>query len=862
MSANSTTDRSGLVGQSVRRVEDIRLLQGAGSYVADLEPPGTLHATFVRSPLAHATITSIDVTAAQRAPGVAAVVTGADIEDWTLPFVPVATAAGLYTPLYHALSSEKVRHVGDPVALVLAESRHLAEDAAELVEVEYEQLDAVASMADALRTDAPQVWEKADGNVIYDHTDTFGDIESVFAAADRIVTERFTSHRQTNQPMETRGIVVGPGDDGRLAVTLATQSPQLARWAIAALANKRPVRSALKGIATNKERRSNFAAAAKEFFAEAGDDLKNSDNQGMVDQLKKDWRHLTTIQRAGLGVLGADDFPHVDVRDVGGGFGSKGALGREELACAAVAIRLGRTVKWVEDRVENLMDGGQAREETLTLSVACDHDGTFRGLKVDLDIDQGAYPGFPFNSFLIAGIMKVMAPGSYKWDAYQMNARSLATNKGRVVPYRGPWANETWARERMIDVVARRLGLAPEAVRLKNMIGFDEGDVTADAMLTGPPIDETMSTKNTLRRALELIDLPSFREEQERARSEGRYLGVGIASYHEAAPGPPKFFDYVAPGNAALANEEGWTAVLPDGSVEVYTSQMPHGQSHETTYAQVVADELGVPMDAVTVVYGDTDRTPFSLVGTGGSRGGPIGGGAAKYSSRQVRAQIAEQAAKMLEADVADVEIVDGNIHVAGVPSRGLTLREVAEAAVNERGTVETKGGDAAFGARQAYGGKGDGGWSVATHACIVDVDLDTGRVTFPRYLVVEDCGPIINPAIVDGQVRGGVAQGIGAVLYENLAYDTEANLNSATYMDYLIPTSMEIPTIEVHHLETHSPGGENDFRGVGEGGMIGAPAAVTNAIEDALAPFGVTITHQHLPPTTILELARVIAVE
>jgi len=852
----SGSNRSGLVGQSVRRVEDVRLLQGQGRYVADAEPEGTLHAAFVRSQLAHATITSIDVAEARRAPGVVAVVTGAEMEELTHPFVPVATVAGLYTPLFHALSATKVRHVGDPVAIVLAESRHLAEDAVELVEVEYEPLDSIASMADALRSDAPQVWEKADGNVLYDATHTFGDTEAVFAGADRVVTERFTSHRQTNQPMETRGIVVGPGDDGRLTVRLATQSPQLARWAIAALARKRPMKDAIKGIAANKERRANFAAAAKEFFAEAGDDLKNSDNQGLVDQVKKDWRHLKVMNQAGLGVLGADDFPHVDVQDVGGGFGSKGALGREELACAAAAIELGRTVKWVEDRVENLMDGGQAREETLTLSVACDHDGTFRGLKVDLDIDQGAYPGFPFNSFLIAGIIKVMAPGSYKWDAYEIHARSLATNKGRVVPYRGPWANETWARERMIDVVAKSLGLTPEEVRLKNMIG---DDLPADAMISGPPIDETLSTKGTLRKALELLDLPSFREEQKRARVEGRYLGVGIASYHEAAPGPPKFFDYVAPGNSILANEEGWTAVLPDGRVEVYTSQMPHGQSHETTYAQVVADELGVPMESVTVVYGDTDRTPFSLVGTGGSRGGPIGGGAAKYSSRQVRAQIAEQAAKMLEADPADIDIVNGNVHVVGVPSRGVSIAEVAAVAVDERGTVPTKGGDAAFGARQMYAGKGDGGWSVATHACIVDVDLDTGKVSFPRYLVVEDCGPIINPAIVDGQVRGGVAQGIGAVLYEKVAYDSEANLNSATYMDYLIPTSVEIPEIEIHHLETHSPGGENDFRGVGEGGMIGAPAAVTNAIEDALAPFGARVTEQHLPPTRILELARVI---
>ena len=852
----SGTDRSGLVGQSVKRVEDVRLLQGQGRYVDDVEPEGTLHAAFVRSPMAHADIGSIDASAARRAPGVIAVITGAEMEEYTLPFVPLAPMPKLYTPLYHCLSSTRVRHVGDPVAIVIAESRHLAEDATELVDVDYQQREPIATMGDALRSDAPQLWDKADGNVLYDRDWTFGDVESVFADADRVVTERFVSHRQTNQPMEPRGIIAGPGADGRLDVRIATQSPQLARWAIAALAQKKQLRSSMRGLAGNKDRRKNFTAAAKQFLNDSKDSLQAQDNDGMKSQVGKDKTHLKVMAQAGLGLLGSEDFPHVTVDDVGGGFGAKGSIAREEIAVAAAAIQLGRTVKWTEDRVENLMDGGQAREETLTLSIAVDRDGTFRGLKFHLDLDNGAYPGFPFSGALTAGMMKVMAPGSYRWDAYEMSTRCIATNKGKVVPYRGPWANETWARERLIDIVARELAMTPEAVRLKNMIG---DDLPADNMVSGPPVDETMSTKGTLRKAIELLDLPTFRAEQERARAEGRYLGVGIASYHEAAPGPPDYLEYIEPGTSALAAEQGSAAILPDGTVELYTSQMPHGQSHETTYAQVIADELGVPMGQVRVVYGDTDKSPFSLIGTGGSRGGPIGGGVAKYSTRQLREQIVAHAAKMLEADQADIDIIDGSIHVVGVPSRGLTFAEVSASVISERGTIEVKGSDAAFGADQSYVGKGDGGWSVATHGCIVEVDLETGRVSFPRYLVVEDCGPIINPAIVDGQVRGGVAQGIGAVLYENVAYDEDGNLNSATYMDYLIPTAMEIPNVEVHHLETLSPGGENDFRGVGEGGMIGAPAAITNAIEDALAPFGVRITEQHLPPTRILEIARVI---
>lgn len=849
-----SSNTSGLVGQSVKRVEDDRLLTGNGRYVADVNPPGVLHAVFLRSPLAHATITSIDVAAARRAPGVVAVFTGADMEELTHPFPPFSMLPDLYTPLYHCLSSETVRMVGDPVALVLAESRHLAEDALELIEVDYEPLDSVASIADGLSPTKPQLWEKANGNVLYDHVDTFvaedgQSIDAVFAAADRIITERLSCPRQSNQPMETRGSVVEVDPEtGHMTIHNATQSSHMLRWIGAALTGKQSTRGAVKGIVTNKERRKAFLAGAKNFVKQNADGLKAQDNDGMKSQLKADKSFLKHANLIGLGLLGKDAYPDVVAQDIGGGFGAKGSVAREDIAVIAAAGELGRSVKWIEDRVENLMDGGQAREEDLTLSIAVDDDGTFRGLKVDLVVDQGAYPAFPVGAPLTTRIMKVMFPGSYRWDAFEMRSRIVATNKGKYVAYRGPWANETWARERMIDIVARALKMSPAEIRLKNLIGEDQ---MPTQMITGPTIDETMSTKKTLERAVELLDLEQFERDRVAAREHNHYLGLGIASYHEAAPGPPGYWECINPGTETLLNEEAQATVEADGSVVVYTSQMPHGQSHETTYGQIVADELGVAIEDVKLVFGDTQRTPFSLLGTGGSRGGPIGGGAMKYAARQVREQLVEAASKMLEADVADIDIVDGNVHVAGVPARGVTFAELAA----------TTDGDG-FEAMQSYRGKGDGGWSVATHACVVDVDLDTGKVTFPRYLVVEDCGPIINPAIVDGQVRGGVAQGIGAVLYERATYDEDANLQSATYMDYLIPTSMEIPDIEVHHMETLSPGGENDFRGVGEGGMIGAPAAITNAIEDALAPFDARITSQYLPPTTILELAGVITSE
>ena len=550
------------------------------------------------------------------------------------------------------------------------------------------------------------------------------------------------------------------------------------RWATAALTGKETVRASLKRLASNKERRAAFGAGAKQFVGDNSDSLKGQDNAGAKDQFKRDKSLPKHMAGIGLGLLAKDNYPIVKAQDIGGGFGSKGAVAREDIALAAAAIDLGRPLKWIEDRSENLLDGGHAREEDITVSIAVDNDGTLRGLRVDLVFDQGAYPAFPITVAMFGGMMRVMFPGSYRWDAFEIRARAVATNKGRYVAYRGPWANETWARERMLDIVARALGMRPTDLRLKNMMGEDD---MAPAMITGPTLDATMSTKKTLERAVELIDIDAFRVEQERARAAGRYLGLGIASYHEAAPGPPNYFSSVAPGSDMLMGEEAWAAIMPDGSVEVYTSQMPHGQSHETTYGQIVADELGVSRHDVKIVYGDTNRTPFGFIGTGGSRGGPMGGGAVKYSSREVRQQLVEQAAKMLEAAPADIEIVDGNVHVAGVPARGVTVADVAASAVSERGTVPS---GVATGRRPGLprSARRSSTAARATAAGRWPPTPASWRSTsrpvssaFPRYLVVEDCGPIINPAIVDGQVRGGVAQGIGAVLYEKAAYDDDA---------------------------------------------------------------------------------------
>lgn len=842
---------SGLVGTSVGRVEDGRLLTGAGRYVADIHVDGCLHAAFVRSPYPHARIVSIDIEPAKALDGVRAVFTGAHMERLTNPFLPFLMAPNSYTPLHYALATDRVRFVGDPVAIVIADSRYIAEDALDLVEVEYEELAAVGTIEAALRPDSEPVWPKAKGNVLMDDTTTHGDVDAVFARADHVFTETFRCPRLSNQPMETRGIVVELGDDGRFDVHASTQSSHMLRWMIAACTERAGVLTSARRFAANRQRREGLAAGAKAFFAEAGDDLKQQDNAGMQSQMKADPSTIKHMVRTMVGLAGKERYPTVKARDIGGGFGTKGEVSREDIAVVAAALYLARSVKWVEDRVESLLDGGQAREEEVTLSMAVDGDGTIRGLRTDLVVDHGAYPGVPIGVGLFTQIMRVMWPGSYRIEAYEQRSRVVSTNKGRYVPYRGPWATETWTRERMIDVVAHRLGMRPVDLRLKNMMGDED---FPSAMVTGPTLDETMSTRKTLQRAMELADLDAFRADQAKALEDGRYLGIGFASYHEAAPGPPNFMDCVNPGGGALLVQTARATIARDGSVEVFTPQMPHGQSHETTYAQITADELGVPMDAVRVVYGDTSRTPFDLMGTGASRGGPVGGGAVRATTRSLREAVLEAAADLLEASVEDLEITDGVVHVAGVPARGMAFDEIAAAVLDDDAADDA----VAFDVSEGYTSAGDGGWSTATHVCWVEVDLDTGLVAIPRYLVVEDCGPVINPAIVDGQVRGGVAQGVGAVLYERVGYDDEANMRATTYMDYLIPTSMEIPHIEIDHLETLSPG-ENDFRGVGEGGMIGAPPAITNAIEDALATFGVAVREQHLPPTRILELTGVV---
>jgi carbon-monoxide dehydrogenase large subunit len=453
-------------------------------------------------------------------------------------------------------------------------------------------------------------------------------------------------------------------------------------------------------------------------------------------------------------------------------------------------------------------------------------------------IDTGAYPVM---GAMVPSIIEAMLPGPYKLAALGFESTAVVTNKASYIAYRGPWASETFVRERVLDLLAKDLGLDPFEIRLRNVAPRTSPPAM---MITGRPLTG-VTTRESLERLTQVVDVPAFRRRQAAERARGRYLGMGVATFIEAAPGPR------APegSGGALGQESMRLRLAEDGIVMLFTGQMPHGQGHQTTLAQIAADEFGVPFEQVRVVIGDSDAVPFGL--TGGSRSATMTGGVTLHGARQLKAKVLDVAALLIEASARDLEITDGQVVVRGDPDSAIPVAEVARQVALGRFGADV---DATLEVEATFDG-GEGGWSGGSHCAIVEVDTETGIVKVERYVAAEDCGALINPAVVEGQIRGGIAQGIGAVLLERSAYDQDGNYQSATFMDYLLPTASDIPRIEIEHLQTVPLDADVNFRGVGEGGMIVAPPTVVNAIEDALAPFGVRIYEQHLPPARILEL-------
>jgi carbon-monoxide dehydrogenase large subunit len=778
------------VGARVFRSEDPRILTGRGRYIDDLVLPGMLHAAFMRSTVPHGRLLSLDVSEARALPGVVAVYTGADMAERSTIGTPGGVIGmnqmpGMKIPSFYSLATDKVRYVGDPIAMVVAESRAIAEDAIELIVEDIEWLDPVVTYADALDPSSPVIFEELGDNLALEGELMIGDIDAAFAKADRVVSASVSVHRHQPVPMECRGSVADwDAASEQLTFHTATQSPHMVRL----------------------------------------------------------------LMPAQIGV------PMEKIRvlsdDVGGGFGLKNGVFREDIALAVASKDLGRPVKWIEDRAEHLATGGQAREEMADIEAAVTNDGLMLGVKMHVLMNTGAYPIDPFPGAIMAGAVSSSFQGPSRIEAIAATNRAVFSNKATYVSYRGPWATGDFLRERMLDVIARELDLDPLDVRRRNYVHRGEEPLT---MLTGQPY-VGITTQEAIEQAARIVGWDDFKETQRAARDEGRYLGLGLASYLEAAPGPKN----PATGASAagmLGNETSHVSVEPDGSITVITQQHPHGQGTQTTLAQVAADELGVPFDQVTVRYGDTDITPFALVSTGGSRAATMANGSVLYSSRALREKIVSIAAELLEAAPQDLELRDGAVSVKGTPSIALSFAELARIVAEEPDRIpDDVDVDGGLKASAEYDG-GEGGWSGGTHCCFVEVDVETGFVEILRYVVVEDCGLPVNPAIVEGQVRGGVAQAIGAVLLEQSAYGEDGQFLAGTFMDYLLPSTTTVPNFEIHHVDAVLLDPDVNFRGVGEGGMIVAPAAIVNAIEDALLPFGVRVREQHLPPARILEL-------
>jgi carbon-monoxide dehydrogenase large subunit len=756
------------IGQSVKRKEDQRLLTGHGRYVDDVVMPGMLHAAFLRSDMAKARITRIDLAAARLMPGVRGVFAAEDL-DAEGREVFMSMLGGVSALPFRPLANGDVRFGGDPVAIVVAESRYLAEDACELIEVDYEPEDPAVDYRSAGNDGVPVVNGETASNVLASapFTALAPDLDATFAAAAHVIETTIESHRYVNVPMEGRGIIASwDGGNGELEVVAATQSVHHVREFL----------SRYLGIPQTKIK--------------------------------------------------------VSMRDVGGGFGQKMFMTREETAVVLAAVALGAPVKWVEDRRENLLAGSHARNETGTVRLAIDDDNRIQAITVDNVADIGAYP-------IVPAMMNVMLlPGPYRIPRLGFSMAMNFTNTMGKGAYRGPWMFETTAREMAIDYAARQIGVDPIELRRRNILSLSDMPYTT----AGGDVFTEATPAETLEQALEMLGLDDFRREQEEARRNGRWLGVGVSAYIEPS------------GSAlgSLGTEAATVRLESNGEVTVLVGTSSHGQSIETTMAQVVADSLGVEFDRVTVVQGTTD-TPFGP-GTGGSRTAVIAGGAVRKASLEVKEKVLRIAAHLMEASVEDLVLEGGAAWVRGTPARTVSITEIIEAALYNAATLPDDidvGLEANVRFRPALGVT----WSNATHVCVVEVDAATYRPKVLRYIVSEDCGRMINPMVVEGQIFGGVVQGLGGVLLEDFVYDAEGTPLTTTFMDYLLPTTTEVPDIEVGHIETPSSSNPGGYKGMGEGGAIGSHAAVANAVGDALAHLGVRITRTPLGPEDIYQL-------
>ncbi len=736
----------------IKRLEDERLLQGRGIYLDDLVLENPLHMQVVRSSRAHARITTIDVSAAKQLSTVVAVFTASDME--TLYVTGDAPESG--NAAHHpVLAKETVHYVGQPVAIILAETKLAAEDAAYSVVVDYEDLEAVVNPLAALE-DKILLHPDLKTNVAYTKKLSVGDAKNVFATAHKIVGERIHNQRVAPQPMETRGVAA------------TCEGETITLW---------------------------------------------SSTQGAHD-LRDDLVAALKIEKENLRVI---------TPDVGGGFGAKLTSYAEDVLVAALARKVQRPVKWTESRSENLLSMIHGRDQLAELEVACDAEARVLGMRGRIIADLGAYL-LKFTAEVAPGTLPMLQGPYHHLEHFEVELVEIYTNKTPTSAYRGAGRPEaTFFLERLMNLVALEFNLDPAEVRKRNLIPANAFPYKTAA---GAEYDSG-DYHRALETLLEKANYSQLRKEQAAARQHGRYLGIGLSSYVECC---------------AYGWERATVRVNQDGTATVLTGTSPHGQGGATSFAQIVAEELGITPEQIEVIYGDTKRVRTGM-GTSGSRTLVVGGSAILEAAQKVREKLLRLAAHVLEAAPRDLELSQSAVQVKGVPTKSVTVKELATIAYNEKQLPE--------GLEKALEDSGKFSVDMATspfgaHLCVVEVNVNTGEVTILDYICVDDCGTTMNPLLVEGQVHGGIAQAIGQALYEQVHYDSYGQNLSSSLMDYVLPRASLVPSYQTHRTITPSPTNPLGVKGVGEAGTIGGTPAVTNAVLDALGPFG--IKHLDMP--------------
>lgn len=784
---SSSTSRAFGIGASAPRREDARHLHGRGTFLADLRLPGMREVAFVRSQVAHGRIRKVTVPDGARR----AVWTAADLDGLAQPLTATSTLPGFRSAPLPNLAEVKVRYVGEPIALAVAPTRAQAEDLAGTVEVEIDELPAVADFRTAL-AGSSRVHDQWPDNIYATTEGDLGDLGAAAETAHLSLTREYTMNRQAVVPLETRGVAAHyDRATDLLTVWSSTQTPHMIRDMIALQL----------GIAARRVR--------------------------------------------------------VIAPDMGGGFGAKCSVYPEEITLAAIALRLDHPVRWVEDRWEAMVSSTQARDHFYRVTAHAAADGTILGIEADIIVDSGAYSVHPWTATMDATMAAGMIPGPYRIRNYRYRTRSVASNKTPSGPYRGvarPGA--CFAIERTLEDLAHELRIEPHTMRERNMVGPAEMPYTS----VMNKVYDSGDYAEAVRRAAALIDHDAWRERQRKVPSDaGHRIGIGYGSFTEqTAHG---CIEWASRGLAVtIGTESARLEMDATGSLTLSVGVKSHGQSLETTLAQVVSEVFDVELDQVAVVHGDTARTPRGD-GTFASRSMVMAGGATHGAARRLAEKVLLIAAVLLGEPVAHLVMRDGAVHGT---NRSIGYAELAREFLFTPDHVP--GVEAGLEVTHFYRSQVQtGAFTYATHAVVVDVDLDTGYVSLLDYAIVEDCGTIVNPQVVEGQLIGGIAQGIGTALLEELVYDLDAQPKSTSFLDYLLPGATEVPEIKIGHLETPSPYTEFGMKGAGEGGAIAPPAAIANAVTDALREFGALVNETPMTPTriwTALENARKPATE